>query len=250
MYWQVQECRSEPLTGCALPTAGGRYYRARRKGWAILLERGPKMRSTATILAVFILGSPAVALSWEEYSYPDYAFSVDFPAKPLVENRTHQVADNRSVPALVYSVRQNSSELKVTIADLANTGLDEASVIDYAIKTLSAGGAVTFNIPQRIDSVYGRSVGIQRGDGSRSMIGVFDYHGRLYQIRPKHSPAGVTRQPKHCASTSRWCSPTAVRTVPRIRSALIVKPVPTLSDHLRASTTHAALVMPANEMAR
>jgi len=101
------------------------------------------------------------AQSWEEYSYPDYAFSVDFPAKPIVENTTYQVADNRSVPARVYSVRQNSSELKVTIADLANSGLDETAVIDHAIKTLSAGGDVTFNIPQRIESVYGRSVGIK-----------------------------------------------------------------------------------------
>ena len=148
------------------------------------------MRSTAIILAVFILGSPAVAQSWEQYSYPDYAFSVDFPAKPLVENSTNQVADNRSVPTRVYSVRQNSSELTVTIADLANTGLDETSVIDYAIKTLSAGGEVTFNVPQRIDSVYGRSVGIKRGDGSRSTIGVFDYHGRLYQIQAKALPGG------------------------------------------------------------
>lgn len=148
------------------------------------------MRSTPIILAVFILGSSAAAQSWEAYSYPDYAFSVDFPAKPLIENRTYQVADNRHVPARVYSVRRNSSELKVTIADLANTGLDETSVINYAIKTLSAGGEVTFNIPQRIDSVYGRSVGIHHGDGSRSAIGVFDYHGRLYQIEAKALPGG------------------------------------------------------------
>jgi hypothetical protein len=154
------------------------------------LRGDPKMRSTLIILTVFILGSPAVAQSWEEYSYPDYAFSVDFPAKPLIENRTHQVADNRSVPARVYSVRRNSSDLKVTIADLANTGLDETAVIDYAIKTLSAGGQVTFNIPQRIDSVYGRSVGIRGGDGSRSTIGVFDYHGRLYQLEAKALPGG------------------------------------------------------------
>jgi hypothetical protein len=148
------------------------------------------MRSTPIVLAIFILASPAVAQSWEEYSYPDYAFSVDFPAKPLIENRTHQVADNRFVPARVYSVRRNSSDLKVTIADLANTGLDETAVIDYAIKTLSAGGEVTFNIPQRIDSVYGRSVAIHGGDGSRSTIGVFDYHGRLYQIEAKALPGG------------------------------------------------------------
>src|SRR5215831_14805003 len=74
--------------------------------------------------------------------------------------------------------------------------------------------------------------------------------GGYTRLRPKHSLAGVTRQPKHCASTSRWCSLMAVRTVLRIRSALIVKPVPTLSAHLRASTTHAALVILANEMAR
>ena len=65
------------------------------------------------------------------------------------------------MPARVYSVRQNSSELKVTIADLANTGLDETAVIDRAIKMLSSGGDMMFNIPQRIDSVYGRSVGIK-----------------------------------------------------------------------------------------
>jgi hypothetical protein len=156
----------------------------------ILAERRLTMRLIALILAAFVISGPTAAQNWQEYSYPDYAFSVDFPARPLVENRTYQVADNRSVPARVYSVRQNSSELKVTIADLANTGLDETSVIDYAIKTLSAGGEVTFNIPQRIDSVYGRSVGIQRGDGSRSMAGVFDYHGRLYQIEAKALPGG------------------------------------------------------------
>jgi hypothetical protein len=148
------------------------------------------MRSTPIILAALILGGPAIAQTWEEYSYPDYAFSVDFPAKPVTENRTYQIADNRSVPARVYSVRQNSSELKITIADLANTGLDETSVIDYAIKALSAGGDVTFNIPQRIDSVYGRSVGIQRRDGSRSTIGVFNYRDRLYQIEAKALPGG------------------------------------------------------------
>ena len=148
------------------------------------------MRSIPIVLSVFVLGSPAVAQSWKEYSYPDYAFSVDFPGKPLVENTTYQVADNRSVPARIYSVRHNGSDLKVTIANLANTGLDEPAVIDFAIKTLSAGGKVTFNIPQRIDSVYGRSVGIQGRDGSRSPIGVFDYHRRLYQIEAKALPGG------------------------------------------------------------
>jgi hypothetical protein len=32
------------------------------------------MRSTLIILAAFVLGGPAVAQTWEEYSYPDFAF--------------------------------------------------------------------------------------------------------------------------------------------------------------------------------
>jgi hypothetical protein len=87
----------------------------------ILAERRLTMRLIALILAAFVISGPTAAQNWQEYSYPDYAFSVDFPARPLVENRTYQVADNRSVPARVYSVRQNSSELKVTIADLAQS---------------------------------------------------------------------------------------------------------------------------------
>jgi hypothetical protein len=78
-----------------------------------------------------------------------------------------------------------------SVADLANSGLDEAAVIDHAIKMLSAGGEVKFNIPQRIYRVYGRSLGVQGGDGSRSTISVFDYKGRLYQIEAKALSGGT-----------------------------------------------------------
>ena len=119
------------------------------------------MRSIFITLGGLVLAGPATAQSWEEYNDPGYAFSVTFPAKPLIQNTTYQVADNRSVPARVYSVQRNDSELTITIADLAGTSLDETAVIDRAIKMLSSGGDMMFNIPQRIDSVYGRSVGIK-----------------------------------------------------------------------------------------
>ena len=148
------------------------------------------MRIIVFLLAAAVVSGPAAAQSWQDYSYPEYAFSVAFPATPNVETTTYQAANGRSVPARVYSVHQGNELLKVTVADLANTGLDEPAVIDHAIKMLSAGGVVTFNIPQRIYRVYGRSLGIQGGDGSRSMVGVFDYHGRLYQIEAKALPGG------------------------------------------------------------
>ena len=86
------------------------------------------MRSISVILVAFILGGPAAAQSWEEYSYTDYAFSVAFPTNPKVEDTTYQAANGRSVPGRVYSVAENNELLKVTIADLANTNLDETPI--------------------------------------------------------------------------------------------------------------------------
>ena len=100
------------------------------------------MRSIPFILAAFAFSAPAVAQSWEEYPYPEYAISVALPASPKIETTTYQVADGRSVPARVYSVRQEKGEFKLTIAELANTGLDEKTVVDHAITALSQGATV------------------------------------------------------------------------------------------------------------
>jgi len=145
---------------------------------------------TASVVAAFVASGPAAAQSWEEYSYPDYAFSVAFPATPQVETTSYQVADNRSVPARVYTVRQNNSVFTVTVADLANTGLAESVVIDHAIKALSAGGEVKLDIPHRIYKVYGRQLSVLGADGSRSTVAVFDYNGRLYQIEARALTGG------------------------------------------------------------
>jgi len=148
------------------------------------------MRLIAFILAVFVASGPAAAQSWQEYSYPAYSFTVAFPAEPQIETTTYQVADGRSVEAHVYSVRLNNGVFKVTVAELANTNLDESAVIDHAIKTLSEGGEVKINIPHRIYQVYGRQLSVLGADGSRTTAAVFDYNGRLYQIEGKALPGG------------------------------------------------------------
>jgi len=76
------------------------------------------MRMIAFVLGAATLSSSAVAQSWQEYAYPDYAFSVAFPASPKVEDTTYQLANGRSVPARVYSVTQNEEVFKFTVADL------------------------------------------------------------------------------------------------------------------------------------
>src|SRR6516225_11266210 len=89
------------------------------------------MRSIPFILAAFVVSGPAAAQSWEEYDYPKYAFAVVFPAKPQVEETTYQVADNRLVPAQVYSVRQGDVMFKMTVAELEGTNVEESAVIDH-----------------------------------------------------------------------------------------------------------------------
>jgi hypothetical protein len=148
------------------------------------------MRLIAFVLAVFVASGLAAAQSWQEYSYPAYSFTVAFPAEPQIETTTYQVADGRSVAAHVYSVRFNNGVFKVTVAELANTNLEESVVIDHAIKTLSEGGEVKINIPHRIYQVYGRQLSVLGADGSRSTAAVFDYNGRLYQIEGKALPGG------------------------------------------------------------
>jgi hypothetical protein len=148
------------------------------------------MRMLALALAAFVTGGPAAAQNWQEYSYPAYSFTVAFPADPQIETTTYQLADGRSVEAHVYLVRQNDSVLKVTIAELANAGLEESAVIDHAIKMLSEGGEVKINIPHRVYQVYGRQLSLLRADGSRSTVAVFDFNGRLYLIEGKALPGG------------------------------------------------------------
>jgi len=148
------------------------------------------MRLIAFALAAFIFSGPAAAQNWQEYSYPAYSFAVAFPADPQSETTTYRLADGRAVEAHVYSVRQNNSVLKVTVAELASTNLAESAVIDHAIKTLSEGGEVKINIPHRVYRIYGRQLSIMGADGSRSTVAVFDYNGRLYQIEGKALPGG------------------------------------------------------------
>jgi hypothetical protein len=149
-----------------------------------------EMRLIAYILATFVACSPAAAQSWMEYNYPDFAFTVSFPAEPRIETTIYQAADGRPVPARVYSATLDKGVFKMTVADLTAAALEESAVIDHAIKTLSRGGEIKLDIPHRISRVFGRQLSIQAPDGSRSSVAVFYHKQRLYQIEGKALAAG------------------------------------------------------------
>jgi hypothetical protein len=145
----------------------------------------PKMRLIALVLATFVAGSPAAAQSWTEYSYPDYAFTVSFPAEPKVETTTYPSADSRSAPARVYWATHDGGVFKMTVVDLTHAALEESAVIDHAVKTLSQGSEIKLDIPHRISRVFGRQLSIRAADGSHSSVAVFYHKQRLYQIEGK-----------------------------------------------------------------
>jgi hypothetical protein len=149
------------------------------------IQEKPNMRMFAFILTLFAAVSPAAALDWKEYAYPDLAFTVSFPADPTIEKTTYMTANGQPADAQVYAVAQDSSEFKITIVDLSKAALEEKAIIDHAIKTLSEGGEIKIDIPHRISAVYGRQLSIVGADGSRSSIAVFFHKGRLYQIEGK-----------------------------------------------------------------
>jgi hypothetical protein len=148
------------------------------------------MRLIAYAAAAFIAGSPAAAEEWQEYAYPDYAFTVRFPASPRVETTAYQMADGRTVPARVYSVRENNGALAVTVAETGKAGLEENAVIDNAIRRLSVGADVKVNMPHRIYRGYGRQLSIRRPDGSASTVALFVHNGRFYQAEGQMAADG------------------------------------------------------------
>src|SRR5580704_11826019 len=166
----------------------GNLRTATTAAWTMPSRKDLHMRRIALIFALFAISGPAAAQSWTEYSYPDDAFRVSFPAEPKIETTTYQAADGHAVPARVYSVAQDNAEFRMTIADLSDDGLAESAVIDQAIATLSKGGEVKVNIPARVSRVFGRQLSIQGTDGSRTSVALFDYKGRLYQIEGKSLP--------------------------------------------------------------
>jgi hypothetical protein len=143
------------------------------------------MRLLLLIPALFAFTAPAAAQNWQEYSYPDYAFSVSFPAEPQIETATYPVTGDRTVNARLYAVHRGDADFQVTVADLGDPRPEEAAVIDHAIMMLSAGAEVKVNIPHRINRVFGRQLSIVQGDGSRVSVALFDFDGRLYQIEGK-----------------------------------------------------------------
>jgi hypothetical protein len=146
------------------------------------------MRVIGFILALFLAG-PAFA-EWKEYEFPDYAFSVHFPADPKIESTTFKAPDGRSFEARVYSAADDTGSFKMTIAEVPDGGTDQNALVNHAVNSMIEGGTIKFDISHRIRSVYGRQLGVAGTNGGYSYLAVFYHKNRLYQIEGKAFVAG------------------------------------------------------------
>jgi hypothetical protein len=149
------------------------------------------MRLSAFFFAM-ILAYPVGAADWKEYESPDHSFTVHFPADPNIETTAYHTPDGRSFDAHIYSAMQESGVFTMTVAQVPETGnqAQEDALMSDAIKKMTEGGLVKFDIPHRIRWFYGRQLGIAGVNGGYSYIAVFHHDNRLYQIEGKAFVAG------------------------------------------------------------
>jgi hypothetical protein len=149
------------------------------------------MRLSASFFAM-ILACPAVAADWKEYESTDHGFTVHFPTDPNIEITTYHTPDGRSFDAHIYSAIHETGVFKLTVADVPEVGnqIYEDALMGDAVKKMTEGGLIKFDIPHRIRWNYGRQLGVAGVNGGYSYIAVFHHNNRLYELEGRAFAAG------------------------------------------------------------
>src|ERR1700674_3451819 len=147
------------------------------------------MRPIIPIAIFAILSSaPVEAQAWDEHASPEAGCAVQCPVEPQVEAGSYETLNGVTVPATVYSARQGRGVYTVTVADLANTPADQPNAIDDAVSLLRKTSQIKLDVNARINREFGRELSVTENDGSRSMMGIFFFNHRLYELRGKVLP--------------------------------------------------------------
>jgi hypothetical protein len=149
------------------------------------------MRVSALFFAM-ILAFPVGAAEWKEYQSTDRSFTVHFPADPKIEMTAYRTPDGRSFDAQVYSSMQDTGVFTLTVAQVPETGnqVQEDALMSDAVRKMTEGGEIKFDIQHRIRWFYGRQLGIAGANGGYSYVAVFHHSNQLYQIEGKAFIAG------------------------------------------------------------
>jgi hypothetical protein len=142
--------------------------------------------------AAIPLAAWAQQTEWKEYQPPDHSFTVHFPTDPNVETTAYRTADGGSFDARVYSAKQETGVFMLTVAEVPETGnqVREDALMNDAVKKMTEGSLIKFDIQHRVRWFYGRQLGIAGANGGYAYVAVFHHNNRLYQIEGKAFVAG------------------------------------------------------------
>jgi hypothetical protein len=145
--------------------------------------------------------SPMVAAQDDpHFSDEDAGLSVWFPSRPKKEAGTHDVllpdGKTLTVPAVIYSAKDENNSYSATVADLKGTVADHPHVIDRAVEAVREQGDVKLDLETSVSGgICGRDLAIADRDGGQSIYALFFQHKsnhRLYIFQAKSlSPATV-----------------------------------------------------------
>jgi hypothetical protein len=144
-------------------------------------------------LALLLAPLPAIAQTWTNFDYPEHGFSVHFPDKPRVSAGTFKHSLGEPVPAVIYSVRQDGVVYTMTVADFSKSPPDQQAMIDDTVKAWNLVGQVKVDVVARINREFGRELSVSLGDGSRSLVAIFFFNNKLYELDGRALPPDVDR---------------------------------------------------------
>src|SRR5206468_1596114 len=105
------DCSSRPWLAC-------RFLSLLRPPTARFRPGGFEMRVTALLLvSVLFAWAPAFAQDWDQFTFKDDGFKVDFPGPPKIAESTFKSEYGADIPARVYTVDKGREHYKVTVAD-------------------------------------------------------------------------------------------------------------------------------------
>jgi hypothetical protein len=144
------------------------------------------MRSIAIMaVALSLLAGAAGAQSgWPEFSFPEAGFAAQYPAPPMLAERSYQtaLAAEGVVRERVYSVNSGGVVYVVAIADFSPVKPNENRAIDEAARAIMARGRLTHDVSARIDWHYGREIRVEDENGTSYTDAIFYIDNKIYQI--------------------------------------------------------------------
>jgi hypothetical protein len=144
-----------------------------------------------------LLATPALAQSWQEFTYPDDNFIVTFPGTPTITSGTYK-AGAVSAPEKIYALKVPGRVFQMEVVDFSGNKVSKADAIKQAVSDWTKDGTVAEDTFARIDNDFGRNLNVLHKDGSRSVGSIYFLNRKLYLIQGvslKNDPEPQSGQP-------------------------------------------------------